>query len=301
MPKRPPSLRLDLLHHFHEVAGQQSLKRAAQRLHLTPPAVTHSLARLEEALGTTLAVRTKTRFQLTEAGRRLYRSTDVMFTELRQALESVSEERDFSGIVSIGVLANLVDEAIDAAITDVIAAHPSSKLNLRVGDPEEIQRLVYLGELHAGIGIFFRRLDELAYVPVGSQRFAYYISDRHPLWQRRITRRDLVGQPLAWIDAERRDAFSLETEVFGAHPGYRMKVAAYSNSLEGGLRILSSGRAIVPLPIAYMQSIGRIRVARVRRLRLRTNAPTFSIECVYNPKLPLISPVRDLLARLQRR
>ena len=295
------SLKLDLLHHFHQIAIHQGLKRAAHRLHLSPPAVTHSLARLEEALGYKLCLRGRSGFKLTDAGRRLFASTETIFGELQAVLQSLGAAEEFTGMLNIGVLSGLVDDDIDRALNGLLGHHQSGKVNLRITDPDDMNRLLYQGDLHVGLGIFFKRLEKLRYVPVGSQTLAYYISRRHPLWaHRRIRHDDLVGQRVAWIDTEKKDNFALETEVFGKHPKYKMMVAAYSNSLEGGIRILLSGTAIVPLPIPYMNRFTRANKGHVRRLHVKTKAPTTMIECAYNPKLPMIAPVRDLLDRLRK-
>src|SRR5262245_54485508 len=97
----PSAIRLDLLHHFHQIATHQSLKKAARRLHLSPPAVTHSLARLEAMLDCTLCLRGKAGFKLTDAGRRLFSATEAMFGELQGALESLGSSADFTGILHI--------------------------------------------------------------------------------------------------------------------------------------------------------------------------------------------------------
>ena len=294
------SIKLDLLYHFHQIATHQSLKKAARHLYLTPPAVTHSLARLETVLGCKLCVRGKPGFKLTDAGRRLFASTEAIFAELQGTLESLGASDDFTGILHIGLLNDLADDEIDRALVATMRRYKSCKINLRVTDPDEINRLLYLGELHVGFSIFFTRLDKLTYVPVGSQTLAYYIADCHPLWiRRRIRREDLFGQPVAWIDTDKKDNFALETEVFGEHPTYKMQVSAYSNSLEGGIRILLSGQAVVPLPIPYMDRFMKANKGRVRRLNVDTRAPTLAIECAYNPKLPMIAPVRALLERLE--
>jgi hypothetical protein len=56
-----------------------------------------------------------------------------------------------------------------------------------------------------------------------------------------------------------------------------------------------SGHALVPLPEAYARALPpRVR-ARIRRLSLRTNAPRFPIELVWDPRVAQVSPIRDLL------
>src|SRR5262245_2346176 len=206
-------VKLDLLHQFHQIAAHQSLKRAARELHLSPPAVTHALARLEARLGRSLCTRGKAGFRLTDAGRRLFASTQAIFGELQSALDGLREDAPFTGILSIGILNDLVDPALDRALAEVLRRAPGCRLNLRVADPAELNRLVYRGELHAAIGIFFKHLEPLRYATLGVQRLAYFISDRHPLWKRRIGRGELTGQRVAWIDTDARDAFALETEV----------------------------------------------------------------------------------------
>lgn len=289
-------LKLDLLHQFHQIASHQSLKRAARELHLSPPAVTHALARLEARLGRALCTRGRSGFRLTEAGRRLFASTQAIFGELRAALDGLREDAPFSGILSVGILNDLVDPALDEVLARLLRGAPGCRLNLRVADPAELNRLVYLGELQLALGIFFKHLEPLRYAVLGEQRFAYYVSDRHPLWQcRRIGRAELAGQRVAWIDTDARDAFALETEVFGAHPRYKMSVGAYSNSLQGGVRILLAGHAVVPLPENYVRGLApRVR-ERIRRLSLRTNAPRFAIELAWDPRVAQAAPIRDLL------
>ncbi|HET9450367.1 MAG TPA: LysR family transcriptional regulator, partial [Aggregicoccus sp.] len=49
---------LNLLHVLHVVLEERSVTRAARKLHVTPPAVSNSLARLRELLGDPLLVRT---------------------------------------------------------------------------------------------------------------------------------------------------------------------------------------------------------------------------------------------------
>ena len=68
--RRPLSDRVDwnLLRTFQMIAQEMSISRAAVRLHLSQPAVTQALKRLEEQIGVALIERNGPRFQLTRAG-----------------------------------------------------------------------------------------------------------------------------------------------------------------------------------------------------------------------------------------
>jgi DNA-binding transcriptional LysR family regulator len=66
--------RLDwnLLRTFRVIGQELSISRAAARLHLTQPAVSQALKRLEEQLGRQLIARRGPRFVLTEMGEQLF-------------------------------------------------------------------------------------------------------------------------------------------------------------------------------------------------------------------------------------
>jgi len=293
------AVKLDLLHTFHQIASHQSLKRAAKSLHLSPPAVTHALARLEAQLGRSLCVRGKAGFRLTDAGRRLFASTREIFGELGRTLAELGEGAPFRGVLGIGVLHDLVDPRIDRALGKLLRGSPEVRLHLRAADPEGLSRGVWSGELQLAIGIFWKRIDALAYRRVAAQKLQYFVSDGHPLWRRRrVTRADLAGQRVAWIEAGSRDAFELETEVFGAHPRYQMTVGAHANSLQGGLRILLAGNAVVPLPEHWVRALPAGVRRRIRRLPAQTSAPSLPIEAVWDPRVAQVTPVRELLDSL---
>lgn len=287
-------LSLDPVVHFHFIAKHRSLKLAAQALNLSPPAVTHSLNKLEASLGVVLCERGKAGFRLTEQGKLLAKYAEAVIGSMNDYLEALNEPQAFSGILSIGVLDYFENEILDRAIETIVDQFPEVKLNITVENSDEINRLVASGELDAGFGIFHARLPRLKYLPIGSGQMRYYISDRHPLWTKPIRdKTDLYGQRVAWVDSQKRNLANLESEVFKEHPNYKMKVSAFTNGLDGALRILLSGHSVVPLPPSFVERMkGQ---SGIREINVKTNAPILYEHCVFNPKRHLPPPAQKLI------
>ena len=83
-PPTVPSFRQLLV--FETVAQTENVSRAAAAIHVSQPAVTQAIARLEQEVGAALFRRRNTGCYLTEAGEILQRRTARLFAQLDQAL-----------------------------------------------------------------------------------------------------------------------------------------------------------------------------------------------------------------------
>lgn len=96
------------LHYFHAIAAADSLTRAAQRLNVSPSALSIQLQQLEQALGHKLFERSGRRLVLTEAGRLAQERAAAIFAagdELVAHLKGGAGRA--RGIVRVGALATL--------------------------------------------------------------------------------------------------------------------------------------------------------------------------------------------------
>ncbi|SON54926.1 D-malate degradation protein R [Hartmannibacter diazotrophicus] len=79
---------------FAEVARTRSFRLAARNVRLSPSAVSHGIAALEERIGVRLLTRTTRSVGLTEAGERLLHSIDPALTRIDEAVNSLAEDRE---------------------------------------------------------------------------------------------------------------------------------------------------------------------------------------------------------------
>src|SRR5271170_3876238 len=92
-----------LLTHFLAVAERRSITGAAEALHISQPALTHSVHRLEKLIGARLFERMPTGVALTRPGEILVRRVKLMDLEYRHALAEIQMlEKGLSGTLRIG-------------------------------------------------------------------------------------------------------------------------------------------------------------------------------------------------------
>lgn len=79
---------------FVAVARDQSFTKAAQKLGVTPSALSHTVRGLEERLGVRLLSRTTRNVSTTDAGARLLRSIAPLFEQIAAEVEALNDLRD---------------------------------------------------------------------------------------------------------------------------------------------------------------------------------------------------------------
>jgi DNA-binding transcriptional LysR family regulator len=124
------------LGYFLAVARERSFTRAAERLHLAQPGISHQIRQLEAELGSELFDRSAKPIRLTPAGRALLRHA-------AGALDAVDAGRDaldrlrgvVSGRVSLGTIPGIPHIDLPALLAAFHSQHPQVEMTLREEHP----------------------------------------------------------------------------------------------------------------------------------------------------------------------
>ena len=102
-------MRFLTLRYFNEVARLGSIRKAADRLHVAPSAVSRQIAQLEHEVDAILFERSKGGVQLTVAGEVLARHSHGIFRDLDRARTGIDELRGLRrGEVNLWVIEGIV-------------------------------------------------------------------------------------------------------------------------------------------------------------------------------------------------
>lgn len=134
-----------LIRTFLEILETKNFNKAAERLHVTQSTVTVRINSLEEMLGQTLFVRSKTGAELTYAGFMFRRYAEMMIQVWEQAKQSITLPKGFTGVLNIGLTANLWRSAVDNWVQTLRDQMGSVTLGVWPGDPELMSRWLTSG------------------------------------------------------------------------------------------------------------------------------------------------------------
>ncbi|MFT4055245.1 MAG: LysR family transcriptional regulator [Novosphingobium sp.] len=131
------SVELNAIGVFLAVAEARSFRRASERLGITRSAVSQSVRKLEDRLGTALLLRTTRSVSLTEAGERLFERLSPAMAEMGAAL-SEAGDRDAAPSGRLRIAVSSIAEWFLAGplFATFLDAHPGVQLDIGVTDDE---------------------------------------------------------------------------------------------------------------------------------------------------------------------
>lgn len=123
---------LTCLQVFHAVVDQGSFSQAAELLNLTQSAVSHRMKQLEEIAGVTLIERSTRRFQVTEAGKKLYHQTRLNLAEIARAFASLKIAGESP--LSLTTISSLATKWLLPKLVEYNQACPNQPLSVLTDD-----------------------------------------------------------------------------------------------------------------------------------------------------------------------
>ena len=262
-----------VLRYFEAVAEDGSIRRASERLHISPSAVNRQILKIEDYFGTPLFERRPDGMRLTDAGQLVLhhaRTTLHDFARLRGDIDNLRGV--VSGEVTIATLDSLTVHFLPEAAARFISVHPAVQVRVIALDPVETMHSVAQG--NADLGLTFsptrrRGISLLADVP--SPMCAIMTPDHELATRKSVTLDECGGCRLMYQDhsASMQPFFGNEMEAFkSAH-----KPAAISNTLAVLKRLLLRGVGIAfytRLGFAEELASGRLVAVPLKGERLST-------------------------------
>jgi DNA-binding transcriptional LysR family regulator len=261
--------------------------RAADRLHVSQPALSKRIRRIEDEIGGPLLARRYRDVRLTEAGRLLAdRGRHLLEDSAAAVALSQRAVRGETGLLRIGFGIASILGLLPPVLLRFRRAHPDVQLQLRdMSTPEQI------GALGAGeIDIGFVRLPvtdpRLVVRPVLDERLVAALGPRSP-WTPRLGLRSVAAEPFIIIARARSASFYNHALGICAASGFAPRVVQEAYELFTVLSLVGAGLGVSLVP----RSAARMRLPGVRFRDVRQPEAAWDIAVAWrreSAELPLV-------------
>lgn len=152
---------------FYEVAKAGNISKAAKELYISQPAISKSISKLEDSLGTTLFNRNSRGVQLTEEGRVLFEHTSAAFEALSQGEQELKRIRNFHmGHIRIGVSNTLCRFIMLAYLKGFIEQYPHMKITIESQSTTHTLSMLEQQRIDIGLVAEPKAQKHLTFLPV---------------------------------------------------------------------------------------------------------------------------------------
>ena len=259
------------LSYFVAVAEEQQFTRAATRVSIAQPAVSHQIRRLEAELGERLFHRAARTARLTAAGEELLPHARAAIAAVQRGRDAVASLRGLlHGTLTLGVVRGPVDRRFFDALGAFHRAHPAVEIVLTEHHNDELERALARADIDAAvIGLTNEPLPPPLRVRViDSEPLVLAARPDHPL-ARHVS--VAFGRLRDYTLVTLTPGSGLRTVLDNAcrQAGFTPRIAAETGELGSLIRLAAEGLGVAPMPQSALDADDpRIATVELTRPRL---------------------------------
>ncbi|WP_327752746.1 LysR family transcriptional regulator [Sphingobium sp. SJ10-10] len=245
-----------LLRYFLAVVDQGNFSRAAAHCLVSQPTLSVGIAKLEQAVGAPLFLRSNQRVELTEAGARLLTHARRIEREFNLA-ELAGEQAEQAPVLRIGVLLSISGDAVARAIASCAPAE-RGRIEFIPGSERELLGRLDAERIDVALTLIRPGVDRFVPQTIIEEGYGIAMSDNHRLAGREMAAaEELAAETM--IVRRHCEALSATSRYF-VDRGVRPHFAFRSTNDERVMQMVASGLGITVMPDSYRWP-GMARVA----------------------------------------
>ncbi|MFQ5477606.1 MAG: LysR substrate-binding domain-containing protein, partial [Candidatus Binatia bacterium] len=264
-------MNIDCLETFLEVARLESFTKAAGVRHLTQPAVSRQVQRLEEELGVKLFVQTGRRVRLSAEGELLVEEGARVISRIhgvRTALEELTGLQ--RGELRVGASSTPGMYMLPGLLAEFRGEHPGVELRYELSNSRAIESMVLRNDLELGFVGEQLGTDYTASEAFADDRIRLVVSPAHPLARRRSVS---LGELLSdhYVAREAGSATRRAFEEWLAQRGKRWQPFLELGSVEAVKQAVAAGLgigAVSGIAVEWEVEAGRLALLRIEKMEL---------------------------------
>jgi DNA-binding transcriptional LysR family regulator len=237
---------------FRAVAELNNFRRAAESVHISQPAFSRRIDKLEQALGVKLLDRTTRRVSLTAVGRDFARKTALWLDDLDAtllAVRGIAATR--MGEVTIACVPSTVYYHVSQVIRRYREIYPKIRVKIHDAGANEVLDTVVRGEADFGLNFMGGQEPDIEFKPLLEERFVAACRRDHPLARkRRVTWAELADHDFITVSKMSGNRLLIDQALAGA---LKRPASLYeANHVTTLLGLVEAGLGVAAVPSLAM-------------------------------------------------
>lgn len=237
---------------FRAVAELGNFRRAAEAVHISQPAFSRRIDKLEQALGVRLLERTTRRVSLTGVGREFARKVGQLLDDLDGTLlglRGLSPTR--MGEVTVACVPSTVYYYLSQVIGRYREAYPRLRVKVLDAGANEVLAAVARGEADFGVNFVGHQEPDIDFTPLAEERFVAACRRDHPLAKRRrVAWRDLAAWDFITVSRSSGNRLLLDQALAGV--AGRPQAIYEAQHITALLGMVEAGLGVAAVPALAM-------------------------------------------------
>lgn len=246
------TIELRHLRYFLAVAEQNHFTRAAAKLHVSQPTLSHQIRQLEGQVSLPLFDRVGRRVKLTAAGELLLPHARRAIRALEEAQTALGELHGLHrGEIKVGIVQTVNACVIPEIVGRFSLAHPGIRVTCSELSVDEIEVGLQSGRLDLGISFLPASRKDMDGEKLFTEELVAVVPNNHPVAKRSVIRvRDLAKYPLVLLSGKYCTRQLIDRAFVEA--GVTPEIQVEMNSVESILATVRSARLVTLLPSLAM-------------------------------------------------
>ncbi len=249
------------LKYFLETAKTLHVSRAAERLGITQPALSHCLKRIETEVRAELFIRTKQGVLLTSAGKILLEKAEQLNSQWSELLSNLKEDsQEVSGSLRLGCHISVAEFTLPEFVPTFLKSYSKVKLKLTHGLSRHMTEQVISSQLDVAIAV--------NPVPHPDLIIKEVLRDQVTLWRTNTC----LNPEVLLIEPNLLQTQSLLSKL--SRDGFHYERVIESSSLEVLARLMLAGTGHAILPEKVVKALGALTRPHAKIMKVK-DAPVF--------------------------
>lgn len=293
-------LDLNLLYVFDTIYREGSLTRAAQALHLTQPAISHSLARLRDHFDDQLFTRQGNQMVPTPLARRFLESMRPGLTQIQgavnqfHAFDPASHRKTYTL-----ALRDILETTFLPQLVANLQDYPELEIASQRVARRDMEAQLAAGKLDFAVDVLLPVSDQTAHELIREDRLVLVVRQGHPLTRERITMDKYLEHHHVLVSSRPQGPGIEDFEL--SRLGVQRKIRLRCQHYYAACRVAESSDLVLTMPEAYARIIAER--AAIELLPPPTGLPSIDVHLYWHKayeKEPALLWLREQLHRVNQ-